>query len=130
MDTSQGKPYLYALGVRFDFAPADCLVWSRTSVATIEFLCRVDVDCVVGAVSHQAGVCDVVLHDPAAQDNHACPLGPMGNLVDAADVLDDIDFELQRRGLEGVEVEHVTKTTVCEGWAEDGNPVLVGPVVN
>lgn len=70
-----------------------------------------------------------MLDDAAAEDDHTGPLGADGHCVDSSNVLDDVDLELKRRGLESVEVEHVAQTAVRDGWTEDGNVVLVGPVI-
>lgn len=118
------------IGVDLDLAPRDGLVGPGAGVAAVEFLGRIDVDGALGTVAHEVGVGDVVLDDATAQDDHAGALGAHGDGVDAADVLNDVDLELAGRGLEGVEVEHVAEAAVGEGRAEDGDVVLVGPVVD
>ena len=122
--------YLDAVPVQLDLAPADSLVWPRARVAPVKLLRRVDVDGALGPVAHQVGVGNVVLDQPAAQDNHARPLGPHGNGVDLANVLDNVDAQLLGRRLECVEVEHVAQAAVGECGAEDGDVVLPRPVVD
>ena len=72
----------------------------------------------------------MVLDDAASEDDHARPPCPDRNGVDVPNILDEIDPELPRRGLERVEVEHVSKAPVRQRWAEDWDVVLVGPVVH
>lgn len=50
------------------------------------------------------------------------------DVVDGADVLDQVHDEL--RALVGEEVHHVTKGTIGDSRAENGNVVLVRPVVD
>ena len=74
-----------------DLTPADGLVRPRARIAAVEFLPCVDVDSAFGPVAHQAGVGDMVLDHPAAQDDHARPRGPYCQRVDPAHIVDDID---------------------------------------
>ena len=130
-DVSRTKAtHLDGIGANLDLAPRDGLVRAGAGVAAVKLLGRVDVDGRLGAVAHEAGVCDVVLDEAAAEDDDAGALGADGEGVDAADVADDVDLELAGRGLEGVEVEHVAEAAVGQGRAEDGYVVLVGPVVD
>lgn len=71
-----------------------------------------------------------MLDDSSTEDYHAGPLGSHSNCVDLADILHDVNLKLQRRGLEGVEVQHVPQTAVCERGTENGNVVLVRPIVH
>lgn len=72
----------------------------------------------------------MVLDEPAAQDNHASPLGADGHGVDAADILDEVDLELQGGRLESVEIQHVAQAAVSDGRAENWDVILIGPVVD
>lgn len=69
-----------------DLAPRDGFVGPSARVAAIELLARVDEDRVVGAIAHQIGIADVMLHDTTAQDDHAGLLGKHRLVVDALDV--------------------------------------------
>lgn len=71
-----------------------------------------------------------MLDDAAAEDDDASPLGPHGNGVDLADVLDDVDAQVAWRRLETVKVQHVAEAAVSKGGTEDGYVVLPGPVVD
>ncbi len=55
----------------------------------------------------EARVRDMVFDQAAAEDDHTGSFGAAGEFVDASDILDDVDDEATRGGLEGVEVEHV-----------------------
>lgn len=122
--------HLHAVPVKPDLPPADGLVRPRPCVASIKLLRRVDVNGALGSIAHQVRVGDVVLHQSAAQYNHARPLRPYRDCVDLPDILYDIDAQLLRRRLECVKVQHVAQTTICQCWAEDGDVVFPRPVVD
>lgn len=70
----------------------------------------------------------MVLHQAAAEDDHAGASGVDGDVVQLADVAGDGDVEDGGGGAEGVEVEHVAEGAVGEGGAEDGDRVPLRPV--
>lgn len=122
--------YLDRVSSGLDLAPRDSLVRSRAGVTTVKLLSRVDVYGRLGAIAHQTGIGDVVLHDTTTEDDDTGPLGPHGDGVDLADVLDDVDAQVPRRRLEAVKVQHVAEAAVSQRGAEDGYVVLPGPVVD
>ena len=61
-------------------------------------------------VAHEVSVADVVLHEAAADDEHARGLGAHGHVVDASDVLRDVEDEAGP--LVRVEVQHVAHLDV------------------
>ena len=113
-----------------DLAPRHSFIRPRPGVASIVLLAGVDVDGVLRPVPHEAGIRDVVLHHASPEDDHPRALRPHRDGVDRSDVLDDVYGECLRRRLERVEVEHVPKAAVRQGRAEDGDVVLVRPVVD
>lgn len=113
-----------------DLSPRHSFVRPRPSIAAVVFLTSVDVDGMLRAVPHEAGIRDVVLDDASSEDNHARALRPHGDGVDRPDILDDVYRERLGGRLERVEVEHVAKAAVRQGRAEDGDVVLVRPVVD
>ncbi len=124
------KSHLHAIRSRLNLSPTHCLVWSSSGITSIEFLCRVDVYGTIGSISHQARIRNMMFNNPTSEDDHACPDGMDGHGVDLTDVFYDVDFQMERGGLVRVEVEHITYTPVCEGGAEDGDVVLIAPVVD
>lgn len=124
------KTYLDVIGADLDLTPGHGLVWARACVAPVEFLCRVDVDGRLGPVPHQARIRDVVFDNAATENDHAGPLRANGDGVDAADVFHDVDLELLGGRLEGVEIQHIAQAAVRQGWAEDGDVILVGPIIH
>lgn len=68
-----------------------------------------------------------MLRHTASQNNHTGLLGPHSHLIDLPDILDDIKHQII---LVGVGKEHVADSTVCDGWAEHWDVVLVTPVVD
>src|SRR5690242_6830525 len=121
---------LDAVAIQFDLAPADSLVWPRSRIAAVKLLRSIDVHSALCTIAHEIGVCDVVLDDAAAKNNHAGPLSPYCNGVDFADILNNVDAQLLWRRLEGVKVQHVAKTAIRQGWTEDRDVVLPRPVVD
>lgn len=116
--------------IGFDLSPTDSLIGPSAGVTAIKLLCRVDVHGALGSISHQTRVGNMMLDETATENDHACSLGPYRDGVDATDILDDVDAQLARGGLEGVEIEHIAQAPISEGRAEDGDVVLVSPVVN
>ena len=65
--------------------------------------------------------------DSASQDDHARLLRLPRQLVEVADVLDDVDNEA---GIaERVEVDHISQRAVSQCWAKNGYIVLIRSVV-
>ena len=111
-----------------NFTPGNRLVGPGPRVTPIKFRRRVHKDRIVGPVSHQIGIANVVLNDAAAQNNHATALGLEGAIVQQADVLHEVHDEA--RLTPRVEVDNVAQRAVSEGRTEDGDLVLPAPVVN
>ena len=122
--------HLDAIAVQLDLPPADGLIRPRARIAAVKLLRRVDVHCALGAVAHKVCIGNVMLDYSPAQNDHTRPLGSNRNRVDLPNVLDNVDAQLLWRRLEGVEVQHVAETAVCQSRAEDRDVVLPRPVVD
>lgn len=122
--------YLNAISSNFNLTPGDSLIRSSSSIAAIEFLSGVDIHGGLGTISHETCVGDMVLDNPATENDHPRPLGSNGERVDTADVLYQVDLQLLWRSLEGVEVEHIAQAPIRDGGAEDWDVVLVRPVID
>lgn len=113
-----------------DLAPRYSFIRPRSSIAAVVFLTSVDVNGMLRAVPHEAGIRDMVLDDASSEDDHSRALRPHRDGVDRPDILDDVYRERLGRRLERVEVEHVAKAAVRQGRAEDRDVILVRPVVD
>ena len=82
----------------------------------------------VGAVPHQVGVARVMLHQATAEDDHPRLLGEESLVVDAVDILTDVYDQARVPVL--LEEKHIADRAVSDGGAEDGNVVLVSPVID
>ena len=69
----------------------------------------------------------MVFDESTAQDDHTRVEAVHGQLVDHSQVSEDVDH--QPWVTEGMEEEHVTKTPICQGWAEYGNIIFIRPIV-
>lgn len=119
---------LHGMSINADLSPGNGLLRSSTSVTSIELLSSIDVHGEVGAVAHEVGIADMVLHHSSSDDNLTGLGSVLGNAVDGDDVLDQID---NQTGVHvGVEEEHVTNRTVGDGRAEHRDVVLCTPVVH
>ncbi|KAH3660710.1 hypothetical protein OGATHE_005042 [Ogataea polymorpha] len=70
----------------------------------------------------------MVLDQTTSKDQHSCARGLHGQRVDASDILNDIDSQLLRRGLESMEEKHITNTAVGQSRTEDRDLIFMGPI--
>lgn len=124
------RSYLDIVSTDFNFTPRHGLVGPGSRVTAVKLLASIYVHSRLCTVAHQARVGDVVFYNTASEDNHARTLGADRDGVDFSDILDNVDFELLRRRLEGVKVQHIAQAAVGERRTENGNVVLVGPVID
>ena len=135
--------YLDRLCAGSDLTPTDCFVWTCAAIRAIKLLPCIDVDGIVCAVSltdtgksaqvrvereqsethKEHAVCDLVLADAAAEDDHARFRRVQAHVVQPPDVGYNVDDE-RCFSLVGVAPEHVAEGAVGERWAKDGYVVL------
>jgi hypothetical protein len=89
-------------------------------------LSSVDVHCVVGTVSHQVGIANVVFHKTTTQDDRSSSLSEHSHAVDLANILHNVDDET--RIFEGVQVQHVTNRSISQRGTEDRDVILITPL--
>jgi hypothetical protein len=95
-EISNSQTNLCAVCPNLNLSPGDSLIWPGACIATIKFLPRVDVHRGLGPVPHQTSIRNMMLHDPAAQDDHSCPLRSHRNRVNPPYIFHNIDPQLFR----------------------------------
>lgn len=120
--------YLDRFGVCLDLSPAHRFIWSSAGIAAIELLRGVHVDCVLGPISHEACVSNVVLDNTTTQDDHAGPGSSHSHGVDTAHIIYNVNPQSLWGRLKGVEVEHVAQGAISQSWTEYGDSIPGGPV--
>jgi hypothetical protein len=76
-----------------NLSPTNCLVWSSTTIATIEFLTSIDIDCKICPISKQHRIGNLMFANTTAKNNHSCFLGLDANVIEPTNVLNKVNDE-------------------------------------
>ena len=73
---------------------------------------------------NQHCISDLMFAHSSTKDDHPCLFGGPRQLVEASDILHDVDHK--SRVPERVEIDHVSKGAICQRRAEHRNVILGG----
>ena len=127
-DDSRLRMNLHTIRPSLDLPPTDSLIRPRAGITPIKLLGRINIHSALSPIAVQTRISNMMLDEPAAENNHPSARGAPCELVDPPDILDDVDDEPLGRALKRVEMQHVAERAVCERGTEDGDVVFGCPV--